>query len=59
MEMKNSSQNSYYSEKSFSFPLMIIRVHIPMLPIARNTRNIEVVPTPAIAIEVVPTPAPP
>jgi len=26
---------------------MIIRIHIPMLPIARNTRNIEVVPTSA------------
>ncbi len=25
---------------------MIIRIRIPMLPIARNTRNIEVVPTP-------------
>ena len=26
---------------------MIIRIRIPMLPIARKTRNIEVVPTPA------------
>jgi len=38
---------------------MIIRIHIPMLPIDGNTRNIEVVLTPAIGIEVVPTPAPP
>jgi len=33
--------------------LMIIRICIPMLLIARNTSNIQVVPTPAIAVEVV------
>jgi len=37
---------------------MIIRIRIPMLLIARNTSNIQVVTTPAIAVEVVPTPAP-